>query len=466
MRILLAGWKPFALLAALGLTGLVAATVPVPLPPPVAILGEAFAGDPVSFAILTERHHQFVAWWDESRQLVIAGRSLDSSNWTTVRPAGHSVPTRGRLSNETGWDTHNYIRLALDRDGNLHVTGNMHVEPLVYYRTFKPFDLSSLQRVDFMTGQSEEHCTYPVFFKDAAGILFFRYRDGSAGKGNDIYDVYDSEAEKWSPLLSTPLLDGQGHRNAYALEPTLGPDGYFHLVWMWREAWDCATNHDISYARSKDLLHWEDSRGHALALPITLATSDVIDPSPVHQGLMNMTFQIGFDEKQRPVAVYHRYDSAGHSQIYAARPAKSGWEVHQLTHWKFRWDFGGLGSVPADVLLGEPRSASRGVLTIDFETVALGSGRLQVDAKTLEPLPQLPVGPKPLPDGLLVPESKYPEMEVQTMVSHEDGHLWVLRWETLPRNRDQPRAEIPPPSALKLYDFPDRDINNARQVGS
>src|SRR5258708_20878821 len=80
------------------------------------LLGHAWAGDPVSFSLLTERDHQFVAYYDENRRLAVAGRMLGSDDWTTVKPEGHPVPTRSRNSNETGWDSHNYLRLVLDRE--------------------------------------------------------------------------------------------------------------------------------------------------------------------------------------------------------------------------------------------------------------------------------------------------------------------------------------------------------------
>ena len=141
--------------------------------------------------------------------------------------------------------------LALDRDGCLHRSGNMHVDPLVYYRTRAPFDVGMIERVDRMTGTRETRCTYPVFFKNAAGDLLFRYRDGSSGNGSDLYNIYDATTRTWRRLLDTPLLEGEGERNAYASTPVLGPDGRFHLAWVWRETPDAATNHSLSYARSR-----------------------------------------------------------------------------------------------------------------------------------------------------------------------------------------------------------------------
>ncbi len=53
-------------------------------------------------------------------------------------------------------------------------------------------------------------------------------------------------------------------------------------------------------------------------------------------------------------------------------------------------------------------------------------------------------------------ESDSPDVRVNWAedlgASGESGVRYVLRWETLPENRDRPRTgELPPPSALRLY---------------
>ncbi|MDI1250375.1 MAG: BNR repeat-containing protein [Lacunisphaera sp.] len=445
-----------------------------PLPaaePPAAVptgelIDRVWAGHPVSFALLTERGHQFIAYYDAERRLTVAGRKLGETAWTRVQPPG--VPSaHQRDSNRLGWDSHNYLRLALDRAGCLHVSGNMHVDPLVYYRTRAPFDLTTLERVDRMTGDRETHCTYPVFFNNAAGDLLFRYRDGSSGNGADLYNIYDEPARTWRRVLATPLLDGEGRRNAYALDPQLGPDGRFHLVWMWRDTPDCATNHTLSYARSRDFVQWENSRGEPLARPITLATGEVIDPARPGEGLINMTFNLGFDAAQLPVVVYHRYDEPGHSQAYAARPrAAGGWAITPLSTWDFTWAFSGNGSIAGEVTLGPPRLADDGMLLVDYSTQAAGSGRWRVNAATLATVAQLPAAPAVLPDALLRPADAASGLEVQTVVARHQGRRYVLRWETLPRNRDRPRDAAPPPAELRLYELPDTEAGTATRVGS
>jgi hypothetical protein len=431
------------------------------------LIDQVWSGHPVSFALLTERGRQFIAYYDAERRLTIAGRKLGDEKWTRVQPPGVPVPGQKRDSNVTNWDSHNYLKLALDRDGCLHVSGNMHVNPLVYYRTRAPFDVATIERIDRMTGDRETRCTYPLFFKTAAGDLVFRYRDGASGNGADLYNVYDTAMRTWRRLLDTPLLDGEGHRNAYATEPTLGPDGLFHLVWMWRESPNAETNHALSYARSRDLVHWENSRGKPLTLPITLATSDVVDPANVKEGLINMTQALGFDAQRRPVVTYHRYDARGKSQAYAARPrAEGGWDVTQLSNWDFRWDFSGGGSLAAEVSIGAAHAEKDGAVIVNFSTTAHGSGRWRLRADTLAPGAALPPLPSALPENLRRVRSDYPGLEVQSINTRADGRRWMLRWETLGRNRDRPRDAAPPPTELRLYEMPDTDLSDAARVGS
>lgn len=430
---------------------------------------EVWSGHPVTFAFVTEKDHQFVAYYDAERRITVAGRRLDQSTWTRFQPPGIPLPNRKRNSNVTGWDSHNFLALAIDRDGHLHLSGNLHNDPLIYYRSERPFDVASLKRLDRMTGLREKNTTYPVFFKNAAGDLLFRYRDGGSGNGSDIYNRYDSATRTWHNILSTPLLDGQGQRNAYALPPILGPDGRFHLVWMWRDTPDAATNHTLSYARSTDFLHWEKCDGTPIPLPITLASAEVIDPVPARQGLINMTFNLGFDSSNRPVVTYHRYDEAGKSQICAARPAAdaSRWHVTALSDWDFRWQFGGGGSLIAEVLLGPASLQPDRSLLVDYVTTrSAGSGRWRLDPETLRTIEKLPPPAAALPPALQASLAGFPGAEVQTVLSRDSGRLWILRWETLPHNRDLPRDSAPPPSSLRVIEVPDTDTSRAARIGS
>ena len=408
-----------------------------------------WAGHPVGFCLLTHPPFQFVAYYDAQRRMSVAQRSLDSTNWTITK-----------LPSSVGWDSHNYIAMTLDRAGLLHVSGNMHCVPLVYFRSEKPLDASSLRRVETMVGDRELRMTYPVFLRDRAGRLVFRYRDGRSGSGDDLYNVYDEQIRSWSRLMDQPLTSGRGRMNAYCSVPMPGPDGRFHIVWVWRNTPDCASNHDISYARSDDLVHWTDATGHPLALPITVETGDIVDPVPPGGGLINVNRELGFDNAGRPVVTYHKYDAQGDLQVYAARYESNAWKIVQVSDWKgYRWNFGGGGSIVAEVHVGAVRALGAGRLALNYR-YPRGSGAWVLDETTLSPVPgaKVPREESLMPPGLAKVESSFPGMKKQIRYDAGEappGTRFALTWETLDANRDRPRdPPLPAPSMLRVIGVP------------
>ena len=285
----------------------------------------------------------------------------------------------------------------------------------------------------------------------------FTYRIGVSGNGNQIYNSWDAQTHTWHRLIDTPLTDGQGNRNAYFAPPVVGPDGAYHLVWVWRESGDAATNHDPSYARSRDLVHWEKSDGDPLPLPITLATGEIVDPVPQHGGVINNNIKVGFDGKGRPVVSYHKYDANGHTQIYNARREAGGWRVYQTSDWDWRWDFGGGGTLIFEMHVFPVQAHPDGTLTQAYTTLHHGSGTWLLDEDTLKPIRLLPERPA-YPPALTVVSSPFPGMRVNWLGdagdSPEKGVRYVLRWESMPENRDRPLSgPLPPPSMLRLYEL-------------
>ncbi|MCK5675747.1 MAG: BNR-4 repeat-containing protein, partial [Verrucomicrobia bacterium] len=99
---------------------------------------------PVAFALETVGERQFIAFYDADRQMVVGQRTLDSKDWTFQKLPSFLV-----------WDSHNYIEMAIDSEGYIHISGNMHVVPLVYFRSEKPYDVTSLKEINRMTGELE-----------------------------------------------------------------------------------------------------------------------------------------------------------------------------------------------------------------------------------------------------------------------------------------------------------------------
>ena len=408
-------------------------------------VAEVPAGFPVRFALFTVQNRQFVAYYDTEHRMTVAARALDEDRWQT-----HILPER------LGWDGHNYVTLAPDRDGYLHLSGNMHVVPLVYFRTTEPWDITTFERAP-MVGREEDYCTYPNFFYDRHGTLYFRHRDGGCGDSVDFINVYDCDTRSWSRLRDTPLFDGEKARTAYPGNPVLGPDDWFHIVWVWREEPECETTHDPGYARSRDLINWETVDGTPIHGPITFRHKEtIIDPIPVNAGLVNGSLSLGFDSRQRPLALYHKFDERGNTQVYIARFERGAWVQRRLTDWDYRWDFQGRGGIIFKIHLGTPQAYAPGQLAVRFEHVRYGRGFLVIAEDTLEPLDTVP--DRTYPEHLYAPESGDDGMQVRWQ---EDDNAaataavrHVLRWETLPPNRDRkPDVDVLPSSMLRLYTF-------------
>lgn len=413
------------------------AAQPAALPAGGIEVAEVVSAFPVGFNMQIKNGRQYIAYYDAEHRMTVAVRDLDAPRWE------YKV-----LPSNVGWDSHNYITMAFDKEGYLHLVGNIHASPLVYFRATKPYDIQSLEAINRMTGVEEIRTTYPSFMQNANGDMLFHYRSGGSGNGFEVYNIYDPATRTWSRLLDKPLTDGLGERNAYMQGPTLGKDGYYHLIWVWRETPDCSTNHTLSYARSRDLIHWETIRGEQTELPITLdKTAFYVDATPVKGGLFNPGIKLGFDSQNRPVIGYHKYDKDGNNQLYLTRFENGAWKPMQLTHWNYRWQFEGNGSMKTELSITNPVLIEGGKMAFGYNHIKEGVAQLIVDERTFEPVGTRPVPPT-YPAEYGVVTSSFPDMRTNVLY---DG-TYLLRWETLPANRDRkPEGELPPPSKLMLY---------------
>lgn len=400
---------------------------------------------PVGFCLLTHEPHQYVAYYNQRHQMVVAHRHTEESTWQKVE-----------LPSKVGWDSHNYISLAVDTSGRLHLSGNMHCVPLIYFRTRKPHDINTFEKLA-MTGKQEQRCTYPRFLTDADGGLLFTYRSGGSGNGRRFYNRYDVLQQQWSRFFDSPLFEGEGERNAYPLGPVKGPDGRFHVVWVWRETPDCATNHHLSYCRSRDLKQWETASGKSLELPIKLRHSESwVDPIPVKGGIINGCQKLAFDAELRPMISYHKLDENGAMQIYIARFEGNQWRNRAVTNWEKNITFSGRGAMPfIGIRIGELVNVEPGVLAISYRHRDYGSGHVFVEESTLQPIDRTMKLIQEYPRHMHRPTLEFEGISVRLAqdVNRVSGAKtqYVLRWETLSANHDRPRQPpLPPASPLRL----------------
>jgi hypothetical protein len=405
---------------------------------------------PVGFSLLTHGSRQYVACYDAKHRMTVGVRTLapgSNHKWQLVK-----------LDSKVGWDSHNGITMAVDAKGHLHLSGNMHCVPLIYFRTEKPRDITTFKRLA-MTGKDEGRCTYPHFLSDADGRLVFHYRDGGSGNGRRLYNVYDVESKTWSRLLDTPLFDGQGKRNAYPRGPVMGTDGWFHVIWVWRDTPDCATNHDLSYARSRDLIHWETAAGQAVALPMTLGTGGlIIDPIPSGGGIINGGANFVLDSQRRPMVVYHKSDEHGNMQVYVARFSNGRWTRRVLTAWDKPVKFAGRGAMPfIGIRVGIPQFIKDDAWTVSYRHRDYGGGLLAFNEETLAPMTsKITLPHSRLPAELTRPEIAFKGIGVRRAddlgQSGDPNVRYVLKWDVLPPNHDRKRSgPLPPPATLRVF---------------
>lgn len=398
--------------------------------------------------LLTNGDTQYVAYYAANKEMTVAQRTITSDNWI-----------RQPLGNYVGTDGHNAVGCAVDRDGQLHVAGNMHNVPLVYYRTTTAGDVTTLTKIDSMVDpETEQSETYPVFLHNGDGALIYNYRSGVSGNGATYYNIYDESTRTWSRLLDQPLFDGQGAGNSYPSGPKLGPDGYFHMVWVWRATGDAATNHDLSYARTKDLIHWETIDGDALSLPITQSTKGVVvDPIPMYRGLLNGVPMIGFDADNGVLISYYKLDKKLNTQVYIARPAsKNRWRVTQVSQWTGRYWAEGIGAIPPQPHVTAVSALSDGNLQMAYSYTPSAdvsySGTWIIDPKTLLPFTEAPTPPS-APAELTVVRSSFPNMVVELRgdvgSAASPAQKYLLRYEGA--SPAVTKAPYPDPSPLQVY---------------
>ncbi len=407
------------------------------------VVGYTISAFPVAPALYTTGNRQYVAFYDSLHQMTLAQRTLPDGEW-------HYLP----LDEKVKWDSHNYITMCMDNNGVMHLSGNIHASPLVYFCSDASGNIETFHRATPMVSKNEQRTTYPHFMKLNDGRFVFHYRDGGSGNGNEIYNVQQPDGS-WKRMLDKPLTDGQGLMNAYMIGPSMGPDGKFHLIWVWRDTPDCATNHDLSYACSSDLINWQDSQGTPMELPLTLSQhSLIIDSVQAGGGILNVGHQLFFDSEKRPLIAYHKYDENRHTQLYITRLENGLWNTKQITDWEFCWNFRGGGCIISELNINMPKFNDQGDIELSYMRFDPTTNKRWWNMMTIEANTLTLKSEKPMPeekkDAQAEVESTFPGMKVNFASDLGDGG-YRLRWESLETNRDRkPEGPLPPASALKV----------------
>ena len=153
---------------------------------------------------------------------------------------------------------------------------------------------------------------------------------------------------------------------------------------------------------------------------------------------------------------YYKHDSKGDTQIMLARRATKGWAIHQISDWTGSKQFLDRGgSLDVSILVPDPPYIA------DDGTIRVRAKRdgneieFTVDAATNR---TLAIGSyKSVPDVIgTFQQNKALTQYVRKAqgVPDDSPYDYYVSWEANPPAQDQARADIPPPSTLRLHKIP------------
>lgn len=450
--------------AALGLDGIIAA-IAAPVCPDTPTMhseasalewsidvGHAWSGTKVEFAATSDAGHVFVGYFDADRNLRLVDIDTATGQSRTV-----ALPSRFG-----GWDSHNDIKIAVDKNGMLHVAGNMHATKLQYFMV-NPKDL--LAKSVSMTGKDEDHVTYPTFLHATNGDLLFMYRAGVSSNGTWIANAWDGR--HWTRASDKPIFGATGFGSsvsAYPSEFARGSDGFFHVAIAWRAGNDAGDNVELSYAKTRDFREWVGSTGQRLPAPLTPETAERVLHTGPNGGMQGP--QIAVSPNGKPLISFTGYNTAGNNTINVATPKDgSGWAIRTVATSTQQFRIAGKGALVIPISAGavEFRGSQA---TINFALPERARQVIAIDPTTLVPL-GCPAAKSPdqalnfvdKPNGLDKPSLRVSPVLGRQGEKTDARIVWVVqqsRGDVAPKCPPQPDNVCSPPSSMLRLVLPSR----------
>jgi hypothetical protein len=332
-------------------------------------IGPAYAGTQINAtvfrvnALVTSGEYQFVTYYAPDGSVVVGRRKPPDANWDLA-----TLAFKGNVS-----DAHNVVVIGVSSDGLLHLSYDHHAQPLHYRISQKPLDIRSFGPERPMTGQTEQHVTYPQFVNAPDGTLYYFYRDGASGNGSLCVNRYDAATQSWT-IIAHPLIDGLNRCNPYWWRPSFAADGALHLAWCWRDTPDAQTNHDLCYAASPDGgKTWRRSDGKPQTIPITPDNAEIVDPIRKNSNLINQCSS-AVDAAGRPHLVQYFNDPAGIPQFFHIWFDGKSWQRNQVSQRTGKFSLSGSGSLAIPISRPEIAITRDNRVTIICRDAEFGGG--------------------------------------------------------------------------------------------
>ncbi len=159
-------------------------------------IDDLWSGSSADIDFMVFKDKLIVAYYNKDRYVTVAIRSRNGGQWA-IQPLSDSK--------FEGWDAHNYLKLEVDENHDIHLSGNMHAEPLNYWRS-SGLNTNFKRYSTMVTKLDELQVTYPSFSRTPDGKLLFSYRKGKSGGGSWIYNEYNIRTKSWIRFLDKELF--------------------------------------------------------------------------------------------------------------------------------------------------------------------------------------------------------------------------------------------------------------------
>ncbi|PQO46979.1 BNR-4 repeat-containing protein [Blastopirellula marina] len=234
-------------------------------------------------------------------------------------------------------DPHDNPSIQIDEKGHLwvFVSGRGRKRPGFIYRSQKPYDIESFQRV------AEREFTYPQpWWIDDTGFLFLftKYTHG-----RELYwSVSNAEGESWSEDQKLAGMGGHyqvsNQQNGRVITAfNMHPGGNV----------DLRTN--LYFLQTADNGQtWTTAAGEKVETPLTVPQNRALVHDYRSEGRLVYMKDIGFDADGNPVVLYltsshHQPGPGGDPRTWnLAHWTGSEWAIHEITHSTHNYDMGSL----------------------------------------------------------------------------------------------------------------------------
>lgn len=283
----------------------------------------------------THGQDQYVVWVDGAGAPIIGRRDVGSG---TALPGGAGWETfdlsslpGNPLGAPVDADAHNVFAVAVDADGFVHVTGNMHSSALRYLRSTEPRSITSWDE-GAMVGSAETQVTYPVFVTGPGGELLFFYRSGTSRSGRLVLNALTGRSDRsrsWE-RVGVILADSARGVAPYPNHIVVA-DGVIHVMHVWRTGPGAEANRVVAYVASRDGgRSWVNGDGDPVAVPVGVGASTEVAVVPGDLVVVN-SGGAAVDAAGNPVAVFRsRSRSGGGGGLWMVSRVEGRWSAGQV----------------------------------------------------------------------------------------------------------------------------------------